>query len=349
MNDAERDASTVLQLVEACFPKESVQFMEKPNFRRRLLLEPLSSFMLTRSKLIAVWPPELVSVQSIMLNNPTEPTNVDCISRQRHYKIVGLLCLLDNDNYQNMHAISWNPCTTGFTFESPQIRGRAHVVCRSSFGYDHLSDSYKSYGIIRKEGPSGFEYSYRIYTFGKTSSWRRIEDDFPFDLLDHTYGSVTKYFRNWSAGRVVLYFDLSNETHGHCTLPNRDPEYDNKALDSVQIKEYEDTQSWTQLAIIPFYSHLYYTNGGCPLQPLYLSESDVFLEVSPSFGIVLYNLNDCSSIDFPVIDSSSDGTETGHSMAYIYHESLVSPNGLRSNSSNMPLHFIKPKCKSIVS
>ncbi|QHO32364.1 hypothetical protein HN51_020417 [Arachis hypogaea] len=322
----------------------------------------------------------VVSVQSI-IDNPSKPTKVDYFSGQHYYRIVGschgLLCFFDEHDYQNTHGILWNPCT-GFTFQSPQISGQAFS---SGFGYDHLSDSYKLFGIIRKKGPSGVEYSTRIYTFGSTSSWRRI-DDSPFGLLgiptNHFcmaekgvfFGSSRACTINWIVNHVVLYFDLGKETLAHFTLPDTDSSdylwiqckklcvlrnclsvcygYLRTQHSIVwQMKEYGDAQSWTKLAMISFHGLI------SPLQPLYISETDVLLAVFPSCRIVLCNLND-GSVDFPVIDYGVENnpylSQSIYSrVAYIYHESLVSPNGLQSNSSKMLLRFIKPKPNLIVS
>ncbi|RYR00711.1 F-box/kelch-repeat protein At3g23880-like [Arachis hypogaea] len=161
----------------------------------------------------------ILSVRSIM-DKPFEPTKVDCFSGQRYNRIVGschgLLCFFDDDDGgQNTHGMLWNPYT-GFTFQSPQISGQVSVC---GFGYDHLSDSYKLFGIIRKKGPSGLEFSTRIYTFGPTSSWRRI-DDIPF---------------------------------GQPGVPTDDPFMPDNM---ERMKGYGDAQSWTKLAIIPFHPHL---------------------------------------------------------------------------------------------
>ncbi|RYQ88742.1 F-box/kelch-repeat protein At3g23880-like [Arachis ipaensis] len=213
---------------------------------------------------------ESFSVQSI-LDNPSEPAKVDYFSGQRYHRMVGschgLLCFFYDDGGQNTHGILWNPCT-GFTFQSPQISGQA-TLC--GFGYDHLSDSYKLFGIIRKKVPlpSGLEFSSRIYTFGPTSSWRKI-DDIPLGLL----------------GVPTDDLFMPDNMEG--------------------MKEYGNAQPWTKLAIIPFHPQL--VNLGFPLQSLYISESDVLLAISPSLRIVLFNLND-GSIDLPVIDGTGDGME----------------------------------------
>ncbi|KAL4294824.1 F-box/kelch-repeat protein At3g23880-like [Arachis hypogaea] len=316
----------------------------------------------------------VVSLQSIM-DNPSEATKVDYFRGQHNYRIVGschgLLCFFDDHDNQNTHGILWNPCT-GFTFQSPQLSGGTFP---SGFGYDHLSDSYKLFGIIRKKGPSGVEYSTRIYTFGSTSSWRRI-DDSPFGLLgirtsSHFcmaengvfFGSSRACTINWIVNHhVVLYFDLGKETYAHFTLPDTDSSdyllilckklcvlrnclsvcYGYLRTQHAivwQMKEYGDAQSWTKLAMISFRGLV------SPLQPFYLSETDVLLAVFSSFKIVLCNLN-AGSLDFPVIDEEKNhylSQSVGPWMAYIYRESLVSPNGLQSNSSKMLLRFFKPK------
>ncbi|MED6190580.1 hypothetical protein PIB30_107271, partial [Stylosanthes scabra] len=82
-----------------------------------------------------------------------------------------------------MHALLWNPCTE-FTFQSPKIITdyyKGGLLC--GFGYDHLSDIFKFLGIMTKIRKCVFKNSTRIYTFGPTSSWRRIDDDIPYGLL----------------------------------------------------------------------------------------------------------------------------------------------------------------------
>ncbi|XP_052108369.1 F-box/kelch-repeat protein At3g23880-like [Arachis duranensis] len=328
----------------------------------------------------------VLSVQS-MMENPSEPTRLDCFRGPSYYSMVGsfhgLLCMFDDDgSFKISHAMLWNPCT-GFTFKSPEISGVADV---RGFGYDHLSDTYKLYGIFKKEGPSGMESSTRIYTFGPTSSWRRI-DDIPLVVLGVptddlcTFGNTTGVFFgskkactiNWSIQHVVLYFDLGKETYGHFTLPVRESGYcthlsvlrDCLSLcyeDTTtrrwimwQMKEYGDPQSWTTLAMIPFHPRLRFMRHPLrPLRPLYISETDVLLALSSNFQMILYNLND-GSVDFPVIDSSNDNhhslTNSYHYTPsfHIYHESLVSPHGLQSNSSQVLLRIMKPKPKPIIS
>ncbi|XLR36291.1 F-box/kelch-repeat protein At3g23880-like [Arachis hypogaea] len=335
----------------------------------------------------------VLSVQS-MMENPSKPTRLDCFRGPCDYTIVGsfhgLLCMFNYDRSQKSHAMLWNPCT-GFTFKSPEISGIARI---SGFGYDHLSDTYKLYGIFKKNGPSGMESSTRIYTFGPTSSWRRI-DDIPLALLgvgvptdDHcTFHNTTGVFfcskkactinwsimspkKDWITKDVVVYFDLGKETYGGFTLPVRLSGYCTHLCvlrdclsvcyeDEIkrhwimwQMKEYGDPQSWTTLAIIPFYPQL--PLRGNRLRPLYISESDVLLALSSHFQMVLYNLND-GSVDFPVIDSPSDNNHHSFDSSHysdsfhIYHESLVFPRGLQSNSSDMLLRFMKPKPKPIIS
>ncbi|MED6151364.1 hypothetical protein PIB30_081841 [Stylosanthes scabra] len=160
----------------------------------------------------------VLSVQSLLDNNPSEPTKVAHFRGQSSYQIVGschgLLCWLDHDGSCDlMRVVLWNPYT-GFTFQSPEIRGHAHFC---GFGYDNLSDSYNFYGIIRKPGPSGFENSARIYTFASNSSWRTI-DDIPTDedlsMADKGvyFGSSRVCTLNWILYHVVYYFDLDITT-----------------------------------------------------------------------------------------------------------------------------------------
>ncbi|RYQ94518.1 hypothetical protein HN51_045656 [Arachis hypogaea] len=310
------------------------------------------------------------SVQS-MLDNPSEPTKAARFSEGGYYRIVGschgLLCFFGSYANHDMHAILWNPCT-GFIFESPEISGEA---CFSGFGYDHLSDTYKFYAtIIRKKMPYGVESSARIYTFGPTSSWRRIDDipssllsapkQQPWNKVDNKIGVFFNSSKactiNWDAYNVIVYFDMGIETYGHFPLPDRELDelstcanlcvlrnclsvcYEHMKTQSWivwQMKEYGEAQSWNKLVTIPFHPRVRYLNRALTLQPLYISESDVLLAISPFFTIVLCNLND-GNINFTVNDISG---EVDCKMAFIYHQSLVSPNGLQRNSSKMPLYF----------
>ncbi|XP_057730777.1 F-box/kelch-repeat protein At3g23880-like [Arachis stenosperma] len=177
------------------------------------------------------------------------------------------------------------------------------------------------------------------------------------------FGSSRACTINWIVNHVVLYFDLGKETYAHFTLPGTDSsDFQCKKLCVLrnclsvcygysrtqhsivwQMKEYGDAKSWTKLAMISFRGLV------SPLQPLYISETDVLLAVFSSFKIVLCNLN-AGSVDFPVIDGMEKNRylyqSEGSWIAYIYHESLVSPNGLQSNSSKMLLRFFKPQTQA---
>ncbi|MED6219152.1 hypothetical protein PIB30_033172 [Stylosanthes scabra] len=337
----------------------------------------------------------VLSVPSMLDKVSDEPTKVACFEGLRYYQICGschgLLCLFNDDGHRT-HAILWNPCT-GFTFQSPDIHGQ---VCLSGFGYDRLSDTFKFFGIIKSSVLSGSEFITRIYTFGPTPTWRRI-DDLPNGLPDvgvdqHGVDDNTKgvYFSsgkactvNWSfsGDNMAIYFDLGKETYGHFPLPHRVIEnnhylrnvgphlcvlgnflsvcYEDKTTKEWilwQMKEYGDPQSWTVLARIPINPQVFYPDRDHCLKPLYISGRGLLLAITSSFRVVLVNLND-DSFDFPVIDGSMEMENQpsfpqclGSGKIYIYHESLVSPNGLQSNSSNKTLlQFIKPKSKAIVS
>ncbi|MED6203809.1 hypothetical protein PIB30_003100 [Stylosanthes scabra] len=269
----------------------------------------------------------VLSVQSLLDSNPSEPAKVAHFRGQSSYQIVGschgLICLFDHDfSCAFMRAVLWNPYI-GFTFQSPQISCHVHLC---GFGYDHLSDSYKICGITRKPGPSGFENSARIYTFASNSSWRTI-DDIPTDedlsMADKGvyFGSSSACTLNWSHNHVVYYFDLSKEAYGYFALPHHrdldhyDPRrkvcttlcvlrnclcvcYGSQTSQHWSLwlmKEYGDAQSWTKLAVNPYYCRH-------PLKPLYISESNVLLLIIyPLFKVVTYNLN-YGRLGFTVID-----------------------------------------------
>ncbi|QHO27579.1 F-box/kelch-repeat protein [Arachis hypogaea] len=100
-------------------------------------------------------------------------------------------------------------------------------------------------------------------------------------------------------------------------------------------EEYGVSQSWTKLAIVPHHPLVVIPRLSSVLRPMYMLKNDVLLAKSPSGKLVLCNLND-GRIDFPNIDSSSDGmtkhcplsrsSDSTHSRIfhiYQYHESLV--------------------------
>ncbi|RYQ94539.1 hypothetical protein Ahy_B08g089475 [Arachis hypogaea] len=171
------------------------------------------------------------------------------------------------------------------------------------------------------------------------------------------FGSSRLCTINWSVIHVIFYFYLGKETYGYFPLLDSkvelDPYFPRRCTHlcilrnrlSVcykhrrkcewivwQMKEYRDAQSSTKLAVIPI-----------------IKNSLIQIHV------IVYNLFTSRKVivDFPVIDGSSMGNHpvfsqcVGYRIVCIYHESLVSPNGLQRNLSKMLLRFIKPKPEPI--
>ncbi|RYQ87361.1 hypothetical protein Ahy_B09g094867 [Arachis hypogaea] len=313
------------------------------------------------------------SVRYVFENPPHEPTKVVPYEGRCYRSIIGschgLLCLHDEELEDR--AILWNPCT-GFTSPPLEIGG---IFYYCGFGYDHVNDKYKLFGIVNKK--SG-ESVTRIFTFGPKSKWRTIQD-FPYrlhdsDSKDCVVGLVGLFVSgtgtlNWllrsrlSSSVAVLSVDLVKETYSQFSAPSRDSDDKEFVLPRLGIlrgclavcyetkkthwtfwlmKEYGVPQSWTKLAIIPHHPLLVNPVSCYVLLPMYMLTNDVLLAKSPSGKFVLCNLND-GSIEFPNIDSSGDGMTkhrplsrgSGSRIFHVYHESLVSPS-----------HFGLPSCSS---
>ncbi|MED6179111.1 hypothetical protein PIB30_114131, partial [Stylosanthes scabra] len=173
---------------------------------------------------------------------------------------------------------------------SPPLEiGGAFTVC--GFGYDHVNDKYKLFGIVEKKQ---CESVARIFTFGPNSSWRTMQY-FPYRLGDRNNrnflvgyvglflsGTATlnwlryKHFRSIFISVVSL--DLVNESYTEFSLPSRDSDdnpsvyprlcilrgclavcYETKKTHWTLwlMKEYGVLQSWTKLAIIPHHPSLF--------------------------------------------------------------------------------------------
>ncbi|MED6201298.1 hypothetical protein PIB30_093507 [Stylosanthes scabra] len=282
------------------------------------------------------------SVQSVLENSFYEPTRAIAFGGRNHYRIIGscngLLCLQHNTDRNNHAALLWNPCT-GFTSQSLEIGG---FLSLCGFGYDHVSDSYKLFGIVTKNQKPR-ESATRVFTFGSNSSGRTIQD-IPLTSLLGEGGRVSITNKigifvnasgtlNWIVWRELCHFailslDLGKETYRKISLPSRDcgddpgiiPElcvlrnclavcFDHKKTHWViwLMKENDVTnQCWTQLAKIPNFPQFINPQGYVPLRPLYVSENDVLMAVAPTNKIVLHNLKD-GGMSFPIIYSPNDG------------------------------------------
>ncbi|MED6213216.1 hypothetical protein PIB30_091106 [Stylosanthes scabra] len=318
------------------------------------------------------------SLRSVFENH--EPTKVVTYEGRRHRVIIGscngLLCLHDEeDDGDDMRhrAMLWNPCT-GLT-SPPLEMGGAFTVC--GFGYDHVNDKYKLFGIVEKKH---CESVTRIFTFGPNSSWRTMQY-FPYRLDDSNNraflldyvglfvsGTATL---NWlcyghfrSSVISVISLDLVNETYTQFSLPSRDSDdnphvkpqlcilrgclavcYETKETHWTiwLMKEYGVPQSWTNLAIIPHHPSLFGRYSSClALRPIHMLKNHVLLGIAPCGKFVLLNLND-GSIHFPNIDSSGDGMYkyfplSEHSSSRVYQ--------LYHETLVSPSHFGLPTCSS---
>ncbi|MED6219151.1 hypothetical protein PIB30_033171 [Stylosanthes scabra] len=205
---------------------------------------------------------------------------------------------------------------------------RRYSICGSCHGFD----TYKFLGIIRDQRPSRFEntISTRIYTFGPTSSWRRIDDDVPISCLTDVVDDRKGTYLGSSKG----FIRISSRECGQ-----------NRTMDCVadegirrfSILDYIGNDS------LPLVSPL--SSISNRLKPLYISESDVLLAMSPSFRVVLFNLNN-GRLDFSDEVQQNQSYfrhwfRSGGGKIYIYHESLVSPNGFQTNlRPKRLLHFL---------
>ncbi|KAL1340594.1 hypothetical protein HN51_026950 [Arachis hypogaea] len=315
------------------------------------------------------------SIRSVFENTFREPTQVTCFQHQtqRYFRVIGscngLLCLVDEADHPNtVKAILWNPCTGSTSEPTPEIGG-FFVVC--GFGYDRVSDRYKLFGILTDL--ESYKRRSVIYTFTPNSSWRTIQD-VDLNLLGHIdvnnrdgefVNSSNSNTLNW-VGRngVVLSLDLGNETYSYFSLPERDLKdnlrvsvelsvlrnrlavcFEHKRSDWAVwvMEEYGVTESWTRLPLIPH--QMVNPNDDRCLRPLYISDNDVLLAITPSFRIVLCDLKVKYALLFPMIvggfvdnDLYLYSQSTYAKSFYVYHESLVSPSHYAIASS----HFIKP-------
>ncbi|QHN79456.1 hypothetical protein HN51_056563 [Arachis hypogaea] len=358
----------------------------KDHLRRSMAVDPaLTHPLMAYYSQAYIYPTiGVFSVRSVMENPPHEPTKV-VPYEGRCYRLIigscnGLLCLHDEEHEDRLmghRAMLWNPCT-GFTSQPLEIGG-LFSIC--GFGYDHVNDKYKLFAVVDKK--SG-ESVTKMFTFGPKTTWRTIQD-FPHDLRDPNprghmvhleglflsgTGTLNWLLHGYLSFVWVLSLDLVRETYCQFSLPSKDSDDDHEVEPKLGIlrdclavcyatkkthwtiwlmKDYGVPQSWTKLAIIPHHPLLVRHPSYIALWPIYML-GNVLLALAPNGKFCLCNLND-GSIDFPNIDSSSDGmprhrplTQNSYLRGFhLYHESIVSPYhfGLPSCSSEMRL--IKPK------
>ncbi|MED6199303.1 hypothetical protein PIB30_074733 [Stylosanthes scabra] len=322
------------------------------------------------------------SLRSVFKSPPHHESTQVVTYEGRHYRVIigscnGLLCLLDEDCdgdgfLRHRAAMLWNPCT-GLTSPPLEIGG-AFMVC--GFGYDHVNDKYKLFGIVEKKH---CESVTRIFTFGPNSSWRTMQyfPHRPGDRNNRAFlvGYVGLFVSGTATLNWLLYghyrsnvvsvisLDLVNETYTQFSLPSRDsddnpdvyPElcilrgclavsYETKRTNWTLwlMKEYGVPQSWTKLAIIPHHRSLFGPPSSIALRPIHMLKNDVLLAIAPGGKFVLLNLND-GSIHFPKFDSSSDGMSryrplSQHKEARVFH--------LYHETLVSPSHFGLPTCSS---
>ncbi|QHN75894.1 hypothetical protein HN51_053536 [Arachis hypogaea] len=306
----------------------------------------------------------IFSIRSVFESTFREPTQVARYEHQtqRYFRVIGscngLLCLVDETAPNTVNAILWNPCT-GFTSEPTPEIGGFFVVC--GFGYDRVSDSYKLFGMLTDL--ASYERRTVIYTFAPNSSWRTIQD-VDLDLLGpidvnnrdgEFVSSSNNNTLNWvGMNDVILSLDLGNETYSYFPLPERDPKDDVRVSVELSVlrnrlavcfehkrsdwavwvmEEYGVTESWSRLALIP--RQVVKPNDVRCLRPLYISDNDALLAITPSFRIVLCDLKEKHVLVPIIVDQFVDDYFDHYYLLsqctyarcfYVYHESLVSPS-----------------------
>ncbi|KAE9591449.1 hypothetical protein Lal_00038821 [Lupinus albus] len=258
----------------------------------------------------------------LFTNLPSEPLVIGSCN--------GLICWIYFDDYWNHYACYLNPMTR-LESKSPRIShpwGGNSCLTRFGFGYDHLSDSYKTVGIYCDPKVENIEEKtlVQVYTLGDPSnSWRKMPS-FPFiPRCGHTCtsrysdwcGKLVSNSLNWLCVRsddkgslVVVSVDLGMETCVEVLLPVVDKcelvrvpklwvlggclcfSYDFDATHFVlwQMKEYGVTESWTILLNIS-YRDVGFERLYCyfPKPFIMLDTGEVLLQVKVDGVFVLYN------------------------------------------------------------
>ncbi|CAL0309073.1 unnamed protein product [Lupinus luteus] len=272
----------------------------------------------------------------------------------------GLICWLYFDDYFNHYACYLNPMTRS-EFKSPRIShpwGGNHCLTRFGFGYDHLSDSYKTVGIYCDPMVENIEDKtlVQVYTLGDPSnSWRKMPS-FPFvprsgptctSRYSDWCGKLVGNTLNWLCVRpdekgslVVVSVDLGKETCEEVLFPVVDTyelilmpklwvlggclcfSYDFVGTHFVlwQMKEFGVAESWTMLLNISYRDVGFeHLCGYFPKPFIMLDTGEVLLQIKLGGVFILYNPRHKS---FKYLEFQSD-------MIWFegttYIESLVSP------------------------
>lgn len=245
----------------------------------------------------------------------------------------GLICCGVIIDSENKHFLRYLNPSTRLESMSPCFR---HPLPRYDncftvfgFGYDHVSDTYKTVGVYCNPNAKRFELktSVRVYTLGLDTFWRKMQS-FPAFIrfsygCDGRFGKFVSGTLNWPAAKpngkqVIVSVDLVNETCGVVSLPNvvlGDFEFVEKPSLCVlgdclcycyemnenrfvlwQMKEYGVAESWTKLLNITYQgldagvaNHIHYT----PTPIFMLDSGEVLLEVDHCI-FILCNPNDNS-------------------------------------------------------
>ncbi|OIW20098.1 hypothetical protein TanjilG_00605 [Lupinus angustifolius] len=242
----------------------------------------------------------------------------------------GLICWLNFDDYPSHYAYYLNPMTR-LEFKSPCIShpwGRKRWLTRFGFGYDHISDSYKTVGIYYDRRVENIEEKtfVLVYTLGSPSnSWRKMQT-FPFvpflgqpcpSGYSDWCGKLVSNTLNWLCGRpdekgylVVVSIDLGKETCVDILLPIVDKyelirgprlwvlggclcfsyDFDGTHFVMWKMKEYGVTESWTILLNISYLDVGFDDHFGYFPKPfIMLDTGEVLLQIKDDGVFILYN------------------------------------------------------------
>ncbi|XP_019430377.1 PREDICTED: F-box/kelch-repeat protein At3g23880-like [Lupinus angustifolius] len=331
---------SLLRFISVCKSWNSLIFT--PNFVKKHLHHSASDSTLQYHRLlgrnILGNVPGLQFSQSLvsLIDNPSQSPFDSLLSAELHSEPLvvgscnGLICWVYFDDYSNHYACYLNPMTRSES-KSPRIShpwGGNHCLTRFGFGYDHLSDSYKTVGVYCDPQVENVEDKtlVQVYTLGDPSnSWRKMPS-FPFvPSRGHTCtsrysdwcGKLVSNTLNWLCVRpdakgslVVVSVDLGKETCVEVLLPVVDKyepigspklwvlggclcfsyDFDGTHFVLWQMKEYGVTESWTILLNI-FYGDVGFEHiyGYFPKPFIMLDTGEVLLHIKFDGVFILYN------------------------------------------------------------
>nr|KYP70753.1 F-box/kelch-repeat protein At3g23880 family [Cajanus cajan] len=289
---------------------------------------------------------------SYSVNTNTNTVDPSTILKRRYYKwngewfhkIVGscngLLCLLDDVDCFTL----WNPVTriTSSVFSTDE--GYWVNIHFYGFGYDHVNHVYKLVvGVHVRNVNRTAQYVTKVYNFG-ANSWTVIQNIFPsYPSRVTGLGKFVSGTLNWfvnSGGRcMVLSFDLVNQTRSEIMLPSPTTTCGGNVWcptlgvlgNFLYLCFYDPTEDhwavwlmkecWSRWMVVPRVGSLLLSGRALAVCPFHVSQNGVVLFGSASRDLVVYNSND-GSFKYPKIKCYLG------SVAFTYHESLVSPRCL---------------------